>query len=141
QKRPTGRTRSSPSSLRTHVVEDTVVTDRIDKEAFLSAATCLTQGWYARRAPKEELSPGVEWRFYVGLEIGRLARGLLGAGMALPRSPVDNALAATARALSEPSTSLAFEATFATDAFVARADAVRRNGTSWDLIEVKSGKL
>src|SRR5436189_6462626 len=90
QKRPTGRTRTNPSSPRTHVVEDTVVTDRIDKEAFLSAATCLTQGWYARRAPKEELSPGVEWRFYVGAEIGRLARGWLGAGVPLPRSPVEN---------------------------------------------------
>lgn len=115
--------------------------DRIDKEAFLPAAICLTQGWYARRAPKEELSPGVEWRFYVGLEIGRAARGLLGSGVSLPRSPADSALAATAKALGEPSTSLAYEATFATDDFVARADAVRKNGASWDLIEVKSGKL
>jgi len=115
--------------------------DRIDKEAFLPAVTCLTQGWYARRAPKKELSPGVEWRFYVGAEIGRLARGWLGAGVPLPRSPVENALAATARALDDPTTALAYEPTFATDDFVARADAVRRNGALWDLMEVKSGKL
>jgi hypothetical protein len=115
--------------------------DRIDKEAFLAAATCLTQGWYVRHAPKEEPSPGVEWRFYVGAEIGRLARGWLGAGVPLPRSPVENALAATAKALDEAGTVLAYEPTFATGDFVARADAVRKNGTSWDLIEVKSGKL
>jgi hypothetical protein len=35
---------------------------------------------------------------------------------------------------------LVFEATFSTDKFVARADAARRNGGSWDLVEVKSGK-
>ena len=127
----------SPSCEDSHVASN----DRIDKEAFLAAATCLTQGWYVRRAPKEELTPGVEWRFYVGAEIGRIARDWLGVGVPLPRSPVENALAATAKALDEPSTGLACEATFATDAFVARADVVRRNGASWDLIEVKSGKL
>lgn len=115
--------------------------DRINKEAFLAAVTCLTQGWYARREPKEEISPGVEWRFYTGNEIGRIARDLMGAGLQLPRSPLESAFVATDRALTDPSTALAYEPTFATDDFVARADAVRKNGASWDLIEVKSGML
>ena len=116
--------------------------DWIDKEAFLSAATCLTQSWYGLRAPKRDLRPALEWRFHVGNEIGRAARDRLGNGIELPRSPVEIGLKATTEVLSAASANcVAFEATFAAADVVSRADAIRRNGGSWDLIEVKSGKL
>lgn len=113
----------------------------MDKEAFTGAVTCLTQGWYLHRAPHEAPSPGLEWRFFVGAQVARIARERLGTAPMLPRSPVEDAVAATAETLARTEVLLAYEATFATENFVARADAVRRNGDVWDLIEVKSGKL
>lgn len=113
----------------------------INKHLFLSGDTCRTQGWYALRAPDEAPTPGREWRFFVGTEIGRIARRQLGTGVTLPMSPVETALNATKTALGSPDTALAFEPTFTMHGLIARADATRQNGDAWDLIEVKSGKL
>ena len=117
------------------------MTERIDKQAFLAAVICPTQGWYVFRAPEDQPRPALEWRFYVGNEIGRIARAGLGEAVRLPRTPVEAARAATAEALGHAANVVALEATFASDDFIARADAVRRNSGGWDLIEVKSGKL
>jgi len=117
------------------------MTDRIDKEAFVAAEACLTQGWYLHRAIRGAPSPGLEWRFFVGAQVATIAREQLGAAPMLPRSPVEKAVATTASTLTRAEVSLAYEATFASDHLVARADAVRKNGRTWDLIEVKSGKL
>jgi hypothetical protein len=113
----------------------------ITKEAFLSGAQCLTQGWRLLREEGASLTPALEWRFHVGAEVGRLAQLQLGKGRALLRTPVDKAASETQSALSDPASTLLFEATFLADPFVARADALRRTGNGWDLIEVKSGKL
>ena len=112
----------------------------IDKQTFLAAVGCRTAGWYTRRQPKESPTPGLEWQFYGGNEVGRTARAQLGDGLMLPRSPQHAALDATARALGTPGIALLFEATFRNGALIARADVLRRAGRGWDLIEVKSGK-
>jgi Domain of unknown function(DUF2779) len=114
--------------------------DTIDKQTFLAAIGCRTAGWYARRQPKEPPTPGLEWQFYGGNEVGRAARVQLGEGLMLPRSPQHVALDATLRALATPAISVLFEATFRSGALIGRADVLRRAGAGWDLIEVKSGK-
>lgn len=114
---------------------------RIDKQSFLNALSCLTQGWLSRREGRSEVSPALEWRFYVGAEVGRIAQRKLGDGLSLPRAPVQAAVDATTAAMRDPKSSLCFEATFVAEAFVARADAMRRHGSHWELIEVKQGKL
>jgi len=122
-------------------MKEAAVIPSIDKRTFIAAATCLTEGWYALRAPRESPTPGLEWRFFVGAEVGRVARDVLGKGRHLPRSPTAAALEATAEGLADRASALLFEATFTTGPFVARVDAARRNGDSWDLVEIKSGKL
>jgi len=65
----------------------------------------------------------------IGREVGELAwlcfpNGAFLQGLALEDCPAD----------------VAFEVTFQTDKFRARTDILRRNGSGWDLIEVKSSK-
>jgi hypothetical protein len=114
--------------------------DQITKAAFLAGVRCLTEGWRTLRADRGSITPALEWRFHVGAEVGRLAQAELGAGRILLRTPVDKAAAESAAAIAAPDSTLLFEATLLPVPFVARADALRRNGAAWDLIEVKSGK-
>lgn len=115
--------------------------ETVDKRTFLAGMQCPTQGWYAhhaRSAPPPP-SPGLSWRLYVGAEIGRYARLWLGDGLLLPAAPADVALSATRAALDDPAVRLLYEASFQSGRLVARADALRRDGDGWQLIEVKSG--
>ncbi len=114
--------------------------DRITKRPFLAAIGCPTAGWRLLRAEQESVTPALEWRFWVGAEVHRQAQRQLGEGRELIRTPVERAVAETAAALHGPG-SLLFEATFQSGPFVARADALRRDGMDWELIEVKSGKV
>lgn len=114
--------------------------DQITKEAFLTGVRCPTEGWRTLRAERESLTPALEWRFHIGAEVGRRAQEQLGRGRGLLRFPVDKAAGETRAALADPTSTLLFEATLLAPPFVARADALRRNGSGWDLIEVKSGK-
>jgi uncharacterized protein DUF2779 len=113
---------------------------RISKQTFLAAITCPTQGWYAGREEPEPLGPGLRWRFFTGQEIGRIAREQLGKGPTLAGGSIEAAVAGTAQAMGDRQNQIVYEATFCTADFTARADALRRNGDGWDLIEVKSGK-
>ena len=110
----------------------------IDKRIFLAAIPCLTSGWFAARQVRADIPPGLAWRFFTGAEVGRTAREQLGPGLLLPGGASGGAVAATTRALAACASELLFEATFAAGAFVARADALRRQGDGWELIEVKS---
>jgi Domain of unknown function(DUF2779) len=110
----------------------------ITKRTFLTALDCDTAGWFAARAESVAPGAGLEWRFYSGAQIGRLARKQLGDGTLLPFAPTETALAATARAMGAAGSALLFEATFVAGVFIARADALRRREDGWDLIEVKS---
>jgi CRISPR/Cas system-associated exonuclease Cas4 (RecB family) len=114
--------------------------DLVDKASFLAGRLCLTQGWFLRRSSSIPPGPGLQWRFFVGGDVGRRARAWLGEGRSLPRTPVDAALHATAEAIDAGSHELLFEASFAWGGLVARADALRRAREGWTLIEVKSGK-
>lgn len=86
------------------------------------------------------MTPALEWRFWIGSDIGRRAQRQLGPGRELVRSPVDVAARESAAAIhaGEP---LLFETTFIAGPYTARADALRRVGGEWELIEVKSAKV
>jgi len=116
------------------------VPDHVSKRAFLAGLTCRTRGWREHRAARGEIGPGLEWQFHIGQSVGRLAREQLGAGIGLPFGPTETALEATRAKLLDPLSGLLYEPTFVWGGAVARADALRRNGEGWDLIEVKSGK-
>jgi hypothetical protein len=99
-------------------VELTVPRDTIDKRTFLATLPCATRGWFAHREAGGAPTPADEWAFFGGNQVGEAARAHLGPASA----------------------ELQFETTFHWGAFAARADALRRNGDGWDLIEVKSSK-
>ncbi len=111
------------------------------KHVFLAALDCPTKGWRTQHDAAGQPSPGDQWRFHEGQEVQRLARKWLGRGPLLRRTPHDKAIAESAAALADPASTLLFEATFEADGCVARADALRRLGAGWELIEIKSGSL
>lgn len=111
----------------------------ITKRIFLSTLVCRTWGWRDHHAPSLVPSPGDRWRFLEGAEVGRRARAWLGAGYHLPPTSRERAPAETAAALADAARPLLFEATFAADGCVAKADAIRRSDGGWDVLEVKSG--
>ena len=112
----------------------------VAKQPFLASLDCRTQGWYAQHAPPELPTLGLQWRFWVGGDMHHRARVWLGAGTMLRRTPTEAAAADTQAAIATSAEHLLFEATFTWNGLVARADAIRRHGSEWDLIEVKSGK-
>ena len=121
--------------MRTHVT----------KAVFLDALDCPRRAWRAHREEREEadpLAPDYEstFRTWQGNEIHTRARAALGAGVMLPSGAVADAARATQSALTDASIPVLFEATFTAHGCVARADAIRRVGTSWEVIEVKSAK-
>ena len=110
----------------------------ISKKMFLDALPCRTMGWYAHHhegESREPTSPADLWQFYCGNQVGETAREQLGPGLMLSRSGET-----TQQMIVKPATELLFEARFETGPFVARADAIRRAGERWDVIEVKSAK-
>ncbi|HEY3287745.1 MAG TPA: DUF2779 domain-containing protein [Gemmatimonadaceae bacterium] len=117
------------------------MTTRIAKRAFLAGVTCRTQGWYLHHAPDEVPGPGLQWRFWVGAHVHERARIWLGDGVMLRRTPLEAAMEDTQAYVADASQQLLFETTFVWNGLVARADAIRRHGIEWDLIEIKSGKF
>lgn len=142
---PTTRHSSQPALMRLsragRPLDWTLMPGQITKAAFLAGVRCLTEGWRALRSERDSVTPALEWRLRIGREIGERAQRQLGPGRALLRSPTDKAAAETRAALADAGSSLLFEATLLDPQFVARADALRRHGSGWDVIEVKSAKL
>ncbi len=112
----------------------------ITKQSFLAALRCPTMGWRVLREEGESMTPALEWRFWVGNEVGRAARAQLGTGLLLPWQPSEVGVRETHKALADSSVQLMFEPTFSHGPFTARADAIRRTASGLELIEVKSGK-
>lgn len=111
----------------------------VSKYTFLATLECRTMGWRAHREGRGDVGPGISWRFYEGHQVQDHARQWLGVGRLLPSGTSQVALDTTAAAVADPASTLLFEATFAADGCVARADALIRRDGGWEIVEIKSG--
>lgn len=111
----------------------------ISKRTFLATIQCRTMGWRAHHETAAAITPGLAWRYHEGQQVQRLAREWLGPGRLLPSGSTQAALDTTVAAIHDPASTLLFEASFAAEGCIARADALRRIAEGWQLIEVKAG--
>ncbi|HCO93588.1 MAG TPA: hypothetical protein DIU00_06500 [Phycisphaerales bacterium] len=114
---------------------------KIDKQLFLSILFCPTYGWLQRtETSRKTLSVADQLRIDEGTEFHQRARGLFPSGVMVP-GPTEAAVQTTQELLSDPETTVIFEATFVYHKYVAKADILIRNdnnSSSWKIIEVKS---
>jgi predicted RecB family nuclease len=83
-------------------------------------------------------SLGRRFRAEQGAEIGRRARGLFPGGILIEETDMAAAVRTTRTLRDDAEAEVLFEAAFMADNAAARADILVRNGSAWDLIEVKS---
>jgi hypothetical protein len=117
----------------------------VTKQVFLEALQCPRRAWRLHREPREAadpLEPEYErlFRTWQGNDIHTRARAFLGEGAVLRSGEITASVAATQAALGDGTLPIVFEATATAHRCVARADALRRVGAGWELIEVKSAK-
>jgi hypothetical protein len=110
----------------------------VNKQSFLAAATCPTQGWLTARQDRGDLTVAELFRMEEGLEVGRRARSLWPDGVLVKSVDLDAAAAETQRLMSTPTIGVIFEATFRAEGYTAKADVLIRSGGAWRLLEVKS---
>jgi hypothetical protein len=109
------------------------------KNIYLEARKCLRRGWFARN-PSEVVAPDEASQFHAdeGVEVGMHARQLYPAGVAVEWTGLQNTVARTQRLMNDPNVSVIFEATFAIDGYITRADVLLRHDQGWRIGEVKS---
>jgi hypothetical protein len=121
---------------------------RLSKTKYVQGITCPKALWLSIYAPEKQAppSPGTEYRFKVGIEVGLLAqeRFLDGVEIKTPSYLAAKAVEETQTVVNSVPTAV-FEAAFFFGNVLIRVDVLRRsadqNGGSsatWDLIEVKS---
>jgi len=121
---------------------------RLSKSRYVQGIICPKALWLSIYAPEKQAppSPGAEYRFKVGIEVGLLAqeRFLNGIAIKTPSYLAEKAVEETQTVVSSVPAAV-FEAAFFFDNVLIRVDVLRRssdqNGGSsatWDLIEVKS---
>jgi len=113
----------------------------VSKQIFLNALVCPAMGWLLRsgQTNRAELSLGERFFMEQGLDIGRRARELYPEGLLIEDRWMKPASEKTESAMNDPDVPVIFEGAFITDGFVTRADILKREGTGWHLVEVKSG--
>ena len=109
------------------------------KNIYLEARKCLRRGWFARNPP-EVVAPDEAGQFHAdeGVEVGMQARQLYPEGVAVEWTGLQSTVAATRRLMNDPHVSVIFEATFAIDGYITRADVLLRHDQGWKIGEVKS---
>lgn len=120
---------------------------RLSKTKYVQGITCPKALWLSIYAPEKQAppSPGTEYRFKVGIEVGLLAQECFHDGVAIktPSYLAEKAVEET-RSVIDSMPPAVFEAAFFFNNVLIRVDVLRRdfdqNGgtTIWDLIEVKS---
>ena len=111
----------------------------IAKATFLNACGCQKLGWLQHRKQVEAVSTlADELRMTEGREVHHKARSLRPDGLTPSSSEGAASAEATASLIGRSSTKSVYEATFASDPFVARADMLVRAQGAWDVLEAKS---
>lgn len=110
---------------------------RLTKDTFKRSKDCLTKAWRDSRADQEPFTEEEAFRNEQGKQIGELARSVYPNGRLVDQHGED-AVVRTRELLADPNVSVIFEAAVKWQGWTARADILRRSGTSWELIEAKS---
>ncbi len=115
---------------------------RLSKSRFQKGLQCERALWLSVHEPEsaDPVSESLQWTFDQGTEVGRLAQGLFPGGVEVTEDHLhsEEAVATTARLLSEGVTAL-YEPAFIFDGVLVRVDAlVAVDRGQWDLFEVKS---
>ncbi len=116
----------------------------ISKEIFLNTLVCPALGWRLRNEDSAgnsvlpEPTLGEKFRIEQGIDIGRRSHSLYPSGLLISEPKMAAAVARTSQAIKDARAATIFEGAFLTGGFAARADILRRSGSGWHLIEVKS---
>lgn len=112
----------------------------LTKNIFLNTVACPTFGWRLKNDKiAEDRSPETLYWMDQGKKIGKLARDLYPDGVFVNALDNETAAALTREFIVDQKVQTIFEGTFITGNYVAKADILIRKGTSWDVVEVKSG--
>ncbi len=116
----------------------------LSKSRFLAGLQCPLRLWYTCYEPKlaSETTPAQQAILDTGHEVGELARDRYPGGKLIDEdhNKLTDAIRSTEEALESSSIAAIYEATFAYDGVLIRADILERSGNgAWNLIEVKSG--
>jgi hypothetical protein len=114
----------------------------LSKTRFQYAMICRKRGWLDahRRELGRPPDTALRLRLADGHRVGRIARELWAGGVLVTEPSARHARAAarTSLLLEDASVSAIFEGAFAHDGLRIRADVIARNGSSFELVEVKS---
>ncbi len=112
----------------------------ITKREFLNTNGCATLGWltHHQKGERPPLTFAQENRFYIGTRIGQKARDQFPNGQLISGINNQSVIATTRMALQKTQNGVFFEAAFEANDFIAKADIVRKIGTVYHIIEVKS---
>lgn len=107
----------------------------LTKSKIITGLKCPRKLWFDVNSPIRKDS----YLFHLGNRLGIFARSYYGAGFDLAGNlNAEDALAKTKMAISDPQVSVIYEAAFLFDETLVRIDVLIRNGTSWEMVEVKS---
>jgi len=86
----------------------------------------------------EELTTGQRFRIEQGMEVHRRAREIFTGGILIDEKDIVSAAEKTHDLIEDQVNTVIYESMFVIDGFAARADILKRNGSGWQLYEVKS---
>ncbi|MEY2536427.1 MAG: hypothetical protein QOG67_167 [Verrucomicrobiota bacterium] len=110
----------------------------LTKADWLAARGCVTQGWFQLREPSAAPTEAERFRMQQGFEVGLRARDLFPNGMFVGKKDGVVPAEVTHQLINMSEHDTFFEPTFVADPFIAKVDILRRDGTAWHVLEVKS---
>jgi predicted RecB family nuclease len=114
---------------------------RLSKSRYITGLQCSRRLWLGWHDPEPYTEPEPGSVLAVGIEVGAAARRLIPGGVLVAEGPREHAEAVerTRVLIADPATPAIFEAAFAFDRVLIRADILERLlGGGWRLVEVKS---
>ena len=124
-----------------HIAQDMTMTTKLSKSKILSGLQCKKRLWLEVHHAEAKVVPAdVEHRFMIGHAVGEVACSLHKDGSFVEwNENASAALSETKRLLKEHPEKPIFEATFAHEGVLIRADILKKEAGGYHLIEVKSG--
>ena len=113
----------------------------LSKSRFQSGLQCPKTLWLAVHHTDlaDPVSEALQARFDEGQRVGAVAREYFPGGVLVEEDHTQSAAAIErTQSLIEQVATVIYEAAFAFDDVLVRADVMRRDGAAWDLVEVKS---